>query len=461
MVLDEERAFALDELFFSTTNMRGFITSGNPVFVRVSDYAKSDLIGKPHSVIRHPDMPRAVFKILWDALKAKKPLAAYVKNLAADGRHYWVMAIAVPIKNGYLSIRLKPSSSLQPRVEATYRAVRSMEILAESQGKSRSEILNESVPALVAGLAELGFADYDAFQHVALPKEIASRRSKLGHEDPNTATAFASTPETELRQQSDGGKDSLDEAAAINRIILDWTSTLFGNLDSLIQANEVLAKRSHFLLDLARSIHIFALNAGLASSILGVEGHALEAVTKQLQDTSKDIVRTIEHATTGVEEAIRLIREVGFMISISTLQSEMVDFEIAVLDSDEAGGERIQAAQSMETLSATLLESLCTVFDLSEEISTSMSEVSGGSSSLFSLLDLLQFELLAGRIEIARLADRRGFVDMFSEISAQLIEAESEIRKFGEETANAASLIEQFDLQQGRTAAARLKATSD
>ena len=115
-----ERPFDVAELFFSTTNRKGIIQSGNDVFARVSGYTEAELLGQPHNVIRHPDMPRAVFRLLWDYLEAERPIAAYVKNMAKDGRYYWVLATAVPVTGGYLSVRLKPTSDLLPAVEALY-----------------------------------------------------------------------------------------------------------------------------------------------------------------------------------------------------------------------------------------------------------------------------------------------------------------------------------------------------
>ena len=96
----QERAFGPHELFFSTTDRKGIIRSGNQVFVRVSGHPLETLLGAPHNIIRHPDMPRAVFQLLWSYLDQGKPFAGFVKNMAADGCYYWVMALVVPIDGG-------------------------------------------------------------------------------------------------------------------------------------------------------------------------------------------------------------------------------------------------------------------------------------------------------------------------------------------------------------------------
>jgi len=75
----------------SKTDAKGIITYGNDYFVEVSGYSEAELIGKPHNLIRHPDMPKIVFKMMWDRINKGKNIMAVVKNLAKDGRYYWVV----------------------------------------------------------------------------------------------------------------------------------------------------------------------------------------------------------------------------------------------------------------------------------------------------------------------------------------------------------------------------------
>jgi PAS domain S-box-containing protein len=111
----EERTFSADELIVSKTDSRGVITYANDVFLRVSGYAMADVVGRPHNLIRHPDMPRALFHLLWQTLAERRELFAYINNLASDGSHYWVLAHVTPsygaggTVTGYHSNRRKPS----------------------------------------------------------------------------------------------------------------------------------------------------------------------------------------------------------------------------------------------------------------------------------------------------------------------------------------------------------------
>jgi aerotaxis receptor len=109
-----EVPFPQGRLIVSRTDLDGFITHANDAFVEMSGYARDELMGAPHHILRHPDMPKLAFKGLWDDVAAGKKWHGYVKNLRKDGSYYWVYATAVPnIRNGaivgYTSVRRKPS----------------------------------------------------------------------------------------------------------------------------------------------------------------------------------------------------------------------------------------------------------------------------------------------------------------------------------------------------------------
>ncbi|CAN0589027.1 unnamed protein product, partial [Ectocarpus sp. 12 AP-2014] len=112
--------YRIEDLFMSRTDDRGVIQSGNQTFQRLSGHDWNTLIGAPHKIIRHPDMPKCVFRLFWDTLKAGDPVGAYVKNRSKEGRYYWVFAIALPVEDGFVSVRLKPSSRFFETVKGVY-----------------------------------------------------------------------------------------------------------------------------------------------------------------------------------------------------------------------------------------------------------------------------------------------------------------------------------------------------
>ena len=91
-----ERTFKENEIIVSKTDLKGIITYANRTFLEVAMYSEEEVLGQPHSMIRHPDMPRCVFKFLWDTIASGKEIFAYVKNMAKNGDHYWVFAHVTP-----------------------------------------------------------------------------------------------------------------------------------------------------------------------------------------------------------------------------------------------------------------------------------------------------------------------------------------------------------------------------
>ena len=125
-VTEIEVPFPEGRLIVSRTDLNGIITHANDAFVEMSGWSREELIGAPHHILRHPDMPKVAFKGLWDDLKAGKKWHGYVKNLRKDGSFYWVYATAVPnIRNGvvvgYTSVRRKPSRTRIAELEPLYR----------------------------------------------------------------------------------------------------------------------------------------------------------------------------------------------------------------------------------------------------------------------------------------------------------------------------------------------------
>ena len=133
-----EVPFPEGRLIVSRTDLEGILTHANDAFVELSGWEKDDLIGKPHHILRHPDMPKAAFKDLWDTVEAGKKWHGYVKNLRKDGSHYCVYATAVPnIRQGkiagYTAVRRKPSRTRIEELIPVYR-----DWLAQEKGQAAS-----------------------------------------------------------------------------------------------------------------------------------------------------------------------------------------------------------------------------------------------------------------------------------------------------------------------------------
>jgi PAS domain S-box-containing protein len=156
----EERTFSADELIVSKTDPRGVITYANDVFLRVSGYSPSEVIGKPHNIIRHPEMPKAVFQLLWDTLAARREVFAYINNLAADGAHYWVLAHVTPPYGhdgsvvGYHSNRRCPAPAAVAAIQPLYERLLAEErrhpngrAAVEASSRLLTELIAEQAPS--------------------------------------------------------------------------------------------------------------------------------------------------------------------------------------------------------------------------------------------------------------------------------------------------------------------------
>ncbi|QDT25303.1 Aerotaxis receptor [Gimesia panareensis] len=128
-----ERTFADHEIIVSKTDLKGRITYANHTFIQISGFTEEELLGQPHNLIRHPDMPRSVFKLLWDTIQSGEEIFAYVVNLCKNGDHYWVLAHVTPTFNlsgeiiGYHSSRRVPERKAIEKVIPRYRSLKRIE----------------------------------------------------------------------------------------------------------------------------------------------------------------------------------------------------------------------------------------------------------------------------------------------------------------------------------------------
>ncbi len=132
---DLEVPYPEGKLIVSRTDPSGIITHANPAFVELSGYEREELIGQPHHILRHPDMPAAAFADLWQTIGRGDAWHGYVKNLRKDGSHYWVYATVIAnIRNGqvvgYTSVRRKPSPTRVAECVELYRRMRAEEVTA-------------------------------------------------------------------------------------------------------------------------------------------------------------------------------------------------------------------------------------------------------------------------------------------------------------------------------------------
>ncbi|MEJ8474036.1 PAS domain-containing protein [Roseibium algae] len=161
----KERTFSEDDIIVSKTDLKGRITYANKVFLDIADYTEKEVLGQPHNIIRHPEMPRSIFKLMWQTLEAGQEIFAYVINRTKHGDHYWVYAHVTPSFGrdgkiiGYHSNRRVPDRHvLDDHVKPLYRKL----LDEEARPASRKDGLISAERMIADLLAENGVA-YDEF----------------------------------------------------------------------------------------------------------------------------------------------------------------------------------------------------------------------------------------------------------------------------------------------------------
>jgi PAS domain S-box-containing protein len=160
---NREVFFGEDDIIVSKTDLKGRITYANQTFCHVAGYTEAEVMGQPHSLVRHPDMPRAVFKLLWDTLSEGREIFAFVKNMTKAGDFYWVFAHVTLSSdkdgkiNGYHSNRRVPDRSV---IENTIAPLYSSILRAEAQHQNGQKALAAGCDFLT-GLLQSKDVKYD------------------------------------------------------------------------------------------------------------------------------------------------------------------------------------------------------------------------------------------------------------------------------------------------------------
>ncbi|MCX7952239.1 MAG: PAS domain-containing protein, partial [Deltaproteobacteria bacterium] len=174
LLTGKESPFEVEQIIYSVTDRTGKIIDFNQVLQHVSKYDPNELLGSPHSLLRHPKMPRGVFKLMWDTILANKRFGGYVVNRAKNGDHYWVFACVIPVKDKFISFRTKPMfKAVFERIQRVY------ELVLEEEAKAHkpTDQANLGVSQLLSQIEKLGFANYEKFWKWVFLNEFLERHN--------------------------------------------------------------------------------------------------------------------------------------------------------------------------------------------------------------------------------------------------------------------------------------------
>lgn len=430
----------IDEMFFSTTDRKGIIQSGNAVFARVSGYTMEELVGQPHNIIRHPDMPRVVFRLLWDFLQRDLPVVALVKNMSKDGRFYWVIALVTPVSGGYMSVRFKPSSPLTPKLQEIYVRLRAIEAEHGNGGAEGRAGMDAAEQALGEELKQLGFADYAGFMWRLLHDEMKSRDALTGGAGINrTGMAATGAGETVAVLRSICG----EAAQAYVQI-----NALYENLDELTSLHEGLAAKSAFVLDLTHSIRFVALSTAIKAAQLGEDGRSLGVIAQFLNDASSHTSAEVRRLTASFKAVTAELHAVVFNLAGARLQLEMMMFFARELLHTEAG-----AVATMETAGVSrrnMIGGLQQAFHVTmvravgflSTLGRHLQELKDVTDDLLRTVLTLHVAQVGGKIEASRIKKDDSIAAILMEIHKHIESTDSELRALAETTGRFSQLIQ-------------------
>ncbi|MFN8109893.1 MAG: PAS domain-containing protein [Thermoleophilia bacterium] len=391
---DRERRFEAHELFFSTTDRKGHILSGNEVFSRISGWDRDELIGAPHNIIRHPDMPRAVFQVVWDYLLAGHPVAGYVKNMAKNGDAYWVMATIVPHGDGFLSVRLKPSGPHWEAVQAVYPIVRATELELEEQGMPVREVIEHSVAQLVEILQGAGFPTYTDFMRAALPTEL------------------------QLRGQAIAGRPHVGPTSGGLYHLGKHLDDLFASLDHYLDTHEALSKGLVGVRNFAEDIRLGAMNALLAATHLDGQAVTLGTVADLMGASARSVAEQVGVLTDEAAPIMSVLHDLAFSVSLAKVQVDLARFFAEEIQASEGG--HAEHGGDLRDIVGLVTGEVQQVMRVRGDIEAQLMPLRGSIGQLEERIKVLRSLDVAGRIEIARIPGADRVVTLFDQIRTEL-----------------------------------------
>ncbi len=404
--LEQECNFSIDELFFSTTDKRGVIRSGNDVFVRVSGYSENELVSRAHSIIRHPHMPASVFRVFWDILQSGKSVAAYVKNRSKEGRFYWVMAVATPVDGGYLSVRLKPSSELLARVALVYAQVLADETAAREEGMDKESVVQIGLVRLLKEVRSLGFENYEGFMRHALTVEMTVRNQTL-------TRYMESSPFNSARMIDRANQPLVENRLALLNAACDkLMSQMLGKIAALNAANREFLDVCVEISAQSEVIGTVAMNAKISAST-----PVLEAISRELASSEVESRSEIQQLNDCISQLIAAMVGLAFDISVAALQSEIstqfLNESRTLTDSN-----RQRDLQLLLTQSSRRVSQLCNALNGAPNWFNQLNSL---TAQLQRSAKRLRFIRMAGVTESARLASDHAFAGLFDQVNQNIV----------------------------------------
>ncbi len=368
-VTDRERTFAAEERLISTTDLDSRITYCNDAFVAISGFTREELIGQPHNLVRHPDMPASVFGHMWDTLKQGKPWMGIVKNRAKNGDFYWVSAYVTPIYEngrmaGFESVRFLPTSEQVRRASTLYARLSAGKGAVAPATRTRHLAARAWPFALVAAVALAGWAwlaptaalvavliatavayvASEAAQRQAIRKTLA--RHPKAFTSPLVALTYSDNAglqaqldlamvseearlQTALTRLVDTGSQVRNRAGEASALSEDQASSLERQRSETDQSATAVAQMAATIQEVAQNVQLTA-GAAEDANRLASEGGELARQSLVAMEEMSGAVADIGQAVNALAEQTQSIGSVADVITAIAEQTNLLALNAAI-----------------------------------------------------------------------------------------------------------------------------------
>ena len=437
-VTQQEYRFSTEQTLVSVTDLKGRITYCNRAFVEVSGYSTGELLGQPHNLVRHPDMPEEAFRDMWDTIQAKLPWTGLVKNRRKNGDHYWVRANATPMLDGeqitgYLSVRTAPSAQAVEQAEKLYARMRQEQqsgrvatvlrhgqvIRAGAIGKlsrlfkpgvtAKLALVQVLLGVLMFGLIAAGlpltvlaiaaalvavFATWSAWAMTVKPLDaLVSDANHLAAGDLSHAVSVGSpgrigqlqqalnqmsvnlrTVVSDVRQEMDQLGLSVQEIADGNQDLSERTESQASNLEETAASMEQIHDNIQ------------------QSSESALRGYRLADETKEVTHRSNDAVTSVARSMQEISEASKKITEIIQLIEGVAFQTNILALNAAV-EAARAGDQGRGFAVVASEVRALAQRTAAAAKEIKLLITTSNERIAAGNSQTAVALERMNVAL--------------------------------------------------------------------